>query len=156
MIRLIVLFIFVSAMSACKSRQTTPTTSRAEAPTNPTPVEKETQGPVSGEYTQIDGTILEILPASHPSEDHPCAKVPCQARIKINKVIMIDRFYDHSFEGGDEIGAFFMFSLNPTGPHNFPNLSVQYPGLSVGDNFVGKVEKGGSNSLSVEHYEVRK
>ncbi len=55
---------------------------------------------------------------------------------------MINRFFDESFSSGDELKAYFMFTLSETTEELFPLLGVRYPGLEEDDRFEARIKIG--------------
>jgi len=89
---------------------------------------------INGCYAQA--TVLEILPdLTQGNLSDPCARAPCFARIRIDRVINRGMECDGSVQGGAELKVFFSCSLVQTGEALFPGMDASYPGLKINDRF---------------------
>ncbi len=99
-------------------------------------------------------SIDEVLDTDNP--DEPCGKAPCNAKIRIVRVVgtgmsfsppvMVDNTYD----------ARFAYTTGPT-TELFPDMAEQYPGVKVGDQIqvdlagvkpsMGSQEKSGAYTI---------
>lgn len=121
---------------------------------------EELPPPEGGEMIKVKATVLSIDPILEGyAEDNPCSKTPCSGKIRIDQILMVNRFFDDSFANKDEVKAFFLFTMNETTEDLFPVLDNRMPGLQVGNQFEGVVKVGGQlpdASLTVETYTVLK
>ena len=120
----------------------------------------ELSPPKSRESIKIEGRILSIDELNEGfASDQPCGKVACTANIRVDQLKMINRFFDESFSSGDELKAYFMFTLSETTEELFPVLGVRYPGLEEGDRFEARIKIGSpieGAMITVEHYSILK
>jgi len=119
---------------------------------------------IAPDYSRIVGTIVSIDSSLNTSAlQSPCAKVPCNATVKIDSVLG----YGSNFPPlsiGHLIDVHFNFTLSPTTKDLFPNMQDYFPGLQVGSRFEGDIytqlEKGNINNskqtFGIYGYEVKK
>ena len=109
---------------------------------------------------RIEAKVIKILPITKEDSGTVCAKAPCHATIKVNKIGSYGRSFSKSFEPGDEIEVMFVYTLNPTSKDLFPDLKYLYPGLKECDTFTGEIQSrirpGRPPSYYIYHYELKK
>ncbi|MBU1117133.1 MAG: hypothetical protein KKE09_18575 [Bacteroidetes bacterium] len=88
---------------------------------------------------RINGTLVKIEEITDTSG--PCSVYPCTANVKLNNVIESGFGFNSPLIKGDTIKIKFEFTLSETSKEQFPTLEKSFPGLKVGDTFVGDVEK---------------
>ena len=89
--------------------------------------------------SRINGTIINIEEIEDSSG--PCSIQPCVANVKINNVIGAGFGFKTPLIKGKTIKIKFAFTLSETSKELFPTLNYILPGLKIGDNFTGDVEK---------------
>lgn len=115
---------------------------------------------IAPSHCRLVGTIVSINPTRSTNPQDPCAKAPCQATIKITKILGYGSGFTTPLTEGSEVEMTFTFTLAPTTNDLFPNLLARYPGLNTGDAFQADVQtqvKMGEAkpSLIVMNYEVK-
>ncbi|MFN3344070.1 MAG: hypothetical protein ACK412_00275 [Chloroherpetonaceae bacterium] len=111
-------------------------------------------------HCRIVGTISLIDSTRFPDPQSPCAKAPCKAKVKINKILGYGSGFTNPLTEGREVEMTFAFTLAPTTKELFPNLDARYKGLKQGDTFQADVElqqRLGDSAASfvVMSYEVK-
>ncbi len=153
----ILIFVWTLLIVSCSSgKNLSEETDKAKE--NQQKLVEELSPPTSGESIKISGTVLNINELSEGfATDQPCGKVACTANIRVDRLMMINRFFDQSFTSGDELKAYFMFTLSETTPELFPVLEQRYPGLKEGDRFEARIRVGSpipGAKITVEHYSI--
>ncbi len=96
---------------------------------------------ISPGHCRITGTIVRIdSTLDSGNKNNPCSKVPCTAVVKVDSVWG----YGLGFPPlgiGKEITIKFKFTLGPTTKELFPGMKDFYPGLKIGDSFLGDIQK---------------
>ncbi len=87
---------------------------------------------------RINGTILSIEKSFESSG--PCVNHLCTASVLVNTIVSSGFSFNHPFAKSDTIKIKFEFTLDETTKDMFPNLTKSFPGLKVGDSFIGDVE----------------
>lgn len=87
---------------------------------------------------RINGTILMVEKSFESSG--PCVNHHCTAQVLVNNIVSSGFSFNHPFAQTDTIKIKFEFTLDETTKDMFPNLTKSFPGLIVGDSFVGDVE----------------
>ncbi len=111
-------------------------------------------------HCRISGTISTIDSTRSPDTQSPCAKVPCKAKVKVNKIFGYGSGFTNPLTEGSEVEMTFAFTLAPTTKELFPNLDARYKGLKQGDTFQADVQLqqrlgDSAPSLVVMSYEVK-
>lgn len=88
---------------------------------------------------RIKGTVVNILDLIESSG--PCSLHPCTANVRINNVIETGFSFNSPIIKNDTINVKFEFTLSKTSKELFPTLEISFPGLKVGDIFIGDIEK---------------
>jgi hypothetical protein len=63
-----------------------------------------------------------------------CAKAPCKAVVKVQKVLGYGHAFTETIAPDQEMNTYFTFSLQPSAKL-FPDLTTPLPGLSIGSIF---------------------
>lgn len=126
-------------LNSCKSgKKATATENTPVQETTPvaTVVDDSPSVYVSGEGTWIRATVIAIdesLDTNDP--ESPCSKVPCNATVRIDKVLQRGNDEASLIAEGTEITIRFRFTLALTTPELFPNLKTPQTGLNNNDRF---------------------
>lgn len=91
---------------------------------------------------RISGTIIGIdstLDLSDPAQ--PCAKVPCNADVRIDSVLGYGSAFGTPVVQGKEYKMHFVFTLSPTSKELFPLMNTAYPGLHTGSSFIADIKR---------------
>lgn len=92
---------------------------------------------ISPGQAEITGQIVEILPVDISLiENDPCSKVPCRASVRIENITYGPGFPTMQ---KDTLMLKFNFTLMSTTKEMFPNMDDSYPGLKIGDRFIGMI-----------------
>ncbi len=89
--------------------------------------------------SRISGTIISVNISDKATA--PCAEHPCLAEVKINNIIGSGVGFKTPLVKGDTILIKFEFTLSETSKKLFPNLNKSFPGLKIGDMFIGDIER---------------
>jgi len=89
--------------------------------------------------SRISGTIISIEELRESTG--PCSKQPCIATVTVNNVIGYGSSFTTPIVKDNNIKLKFEFTLAETSEELFPNLETPFPGLKVGDKFIGDIEK---------------
>lgn len=127
MIRKLLILAVIFGCWQCKTK--TPTTSNSTG-TKTTP--KAT--PVSRGTIRVVAQIVKVKPINKNAANALCGKNPCEATIKIEKVIGKGAFFNGDVDNGKSFDAFFVKTLAPT-KNLYPNLQKHFPGLKNNDRF---------------------
>lgn len=115
---------------------------------------------IAPNHCRIIGAVVSIDETRSTDAESPCAKAPCKAKVKINKILGYGSGFTTPLTEGSEVEMTFSFTLSPTTKDLFPNLKVQYKGLKQGDVFQADVRSepklgDASSPLIVMSYEVK-
>lgn len=162
--RIVFLIIFSGLLLTCtKTRQNSEKTGTAEETVSSVEPQAITGTRIAPNHSRIIGTIVSIdetLLSTDPSD--PYSKSPCRAVVRIDSVLGYGSAFTKPLTAGTEIPIFFKFTLSPT-KNLFPNMTQEYPGLSVNSEFLADVEAaevpipGESSSIAytIYGYEVK-
>ena len=175
-IKSVLLLLIVSFWSAPGCRQTSATEEsvkhssetpaqannnvKIETPGNtplPSPNQQNPTDQIAPAYCRVVGQIVSVLPALLADKKDPCGKVPCQAKVKIKKVIGYGSAFGSPLGEGALITVTFSFTLHPTQKY-FPELTTHLPGLKVGQTFQADMREVGDNktkTYQVNEYQVK-
>jgi hypothetical protein len=95
---------------------------------------------IAPNHCRISGTLSTIDSTRSPDPQSPCAKVPCKAKVKVNKILGYGSGFTNPLTEGSEVEMTFAFTLAPTTKELFPNLDARYKGLKQGDTFQADVQ----------------
>ena len=163
-VRIVVLIVFSGLLLACtRTQQDNEKTGTAKETTTPSTPQAITGKIIAPNHSRIIGTIVsidEILLSTDPS--NPYSKSPCRAVVRIDSVLGYGSAFTEPLAAGTKIPVFFKFTLNPT-KDIFPNMTQEYPGLSVNSTFLADVEavdapetgKDSSITYTIYGYEVK-
>jgi hypothetical protein len=140
-------FILVSCKTVAQQKPTVPTTSE-ESP----PLVKKEVPPMAGKQPKstpnvagiapnrcrIIGKIVAISPERDKDSGSVCAKAPCKAIVKVQKVLGYGHAFTETLAPDQEINTYFTFSLQPSAKP-FPDMAPPLPGLSIGSIFEADV-----------------
>jgi hypothetical protein len=100
---------------------------------------------VSPNHCRIRGTIVAIDSTLDSSDStRPCAKVPCNADVRIDSILGYGSAFGSSVVQGEQYRIHFVFTLAPTSKQLFPSMDEVYPGLSSGSSFIADIERQNS------------
>jgi hypothetical protein len=83
---------------------------------------------------RLVGRVVAVLPQKDPDKQAPCGRVPCRARVRIERLLGYGAAFHPPLAEGQEIQVYFTFTLSPTGKY-FPELASPLPGLKAGSLF---------------------
>jgi hypothetical protein len=118
----------------CKTKTPSNTTKNDGSKTTTTTVTVEQERPVSRGQARIIAKVIKIKPIDKTSKNAVCAKNPCEAIIKIEKVIGKGAFFKGKLSEGKELEAYFINTLSST-KKILPQLQKHFPGLKKDDRF---------------------
>jgi len=112
---------------------------------------------------RIEATVLIILPISERAKmiGGNCAKVPCEARIRIEKVLDSSNAAVFSLRAGQILQVNFQYTVKPS-REIWPDAKFGFPGVNQGDriraNLIGissheEIARGNVR-FSIREYEV--
>lgn len=142
--RQILIVCFCLLLVACRQGQSQTAKRVPDSPPNSSrPMSKPTISPdleqIPPNVGRIVGTIVSIEKVRAVQGDlSPCARVPCQALVRVESVIGYGSAFPASFKAGDQISVRFAFTLHPT-DKLFPKMEHHLPGLKVGQVFKADV-----------------
>lgn len=93
---------------------------------------------VAPDQALIEAQVLEIVPVNGNFTDPPCTQVPCQAKVKILKILGKGNSFKARMQVGSEITIAFKYTLSGTTDF-FPDRNSHLVPLVVGDKFKAKV-----------------
>ena len=100
--------------------------------------------PHANEGTLIRGTVVGIFPPTDQYESrNPCGEVPCRATVRVDEVVREGNGPASRLKEGEEVPMLFRFSLAPSNTGLFPQLRVDYPGLTEQNRFEAVVDGRG-------------
>ncbi|MDE3057512.1 MAG: hypothetical protein KGJ59_06110 [Bacteroidota bacterium] len=100
------------------------------------------RNPIPPNHCRIRGTITAIDSAFADSDSsQPCAKIPCNAEIRIDSILGYGSSFGEPVVEGKEYAVHFAFTLARTTKELFPSMNEGYPGLNVGSSFVADIEQ---------------
>jgi hypothetical protein len=106
-----------------------------KAPATPPPADAFPAPPQIPPGTcRLLGRIVTILPQRDPDPQAPCGRVPCRARVRIERLLGYGAAFHPPLAEGQEVKVYFTFTLSPTSKY-FPELTSPLPGLRVGQRF---------------------
>ncbi len=108
-------------------------------------------------YCRMVGQIVSIIPALAADKKDPCGKVPCQANVKVKRIIGYGSAFGSSVGEGSQIIVNFSFTLHLTHKY-FPELTTHLPGLQVGQTFQADIREIGDNKTQeyqVNEYQIK-
>lgn len=120
------------------------------------------QEPIPPNHCRIVGTVVSIDPVSQSSDPNdPCARVPCKAAIRVNRVLGYGSAFTKPLSPGNVISVQFAFTTGAT-KELFPSMASSYPGVQQGTSFQADVRsdevggKGGSSPVFVIYgYQIK-
>ena len=118
-----------------------PATIKKEVPAQPIrKIKQRLAAPtIAPGHCRIIGKVIAISPEREANATNICGKTPCRAKIKIEKVIGYGHSFNETLAVGEEINAYFIFSLKPT-EKLLPDLTTPLPGLKIGSSFQADIE----------------
>lgn len=132
--KLIFLMIVVSCWQCKTKTPSNTTTTKDNGSKTTTTVTVEQERPVSRGRARIIAKVIEVKPIDKTSKNAICAKNPCEAIIKIEKVIGKGSFFKGKLSIGKELEAYFINTLSST-KKILPELQQHLPGLKKNDRF---------------------
>ena len=140
-VRMVLLIVFSGLLLTCsRTQQDNEKTGTAEEISSSVKPQAITGKRIAPNHSRIIGTIVSIdetLFSTDPSD--PYSKYPCRAVVRIDSVLGYGSAFTKPLAVGTEIPIFFKFTLSPT-KDLFPNMTQEYPGLSVNSTFLADVE----------------
>ncbi|PSR56029.1 hypothetical protein AHMF7605_22280 [Adhaeribacter arboris] len=85
-------------------------------------------------HCRIIGKVIAISPEPEAGATGICGKVPCRAKIKIQKILGYGHSFNQTLAIDQEVNAYFTFSLQPTAKL-LPNMTTPLSGLKIGSSF---------------------
>lgn len=107
-------------------------------------------------HVRVTGTVIKVYEEMLTMQgDSPCSKVPCMARVKVDKVHSLGMGFSNPVSANAEYDVFFNFTTSKTTDELFPNLNISLPGVKAGDKFTADW-KGNSvnNQYTVNKYVI--
>jgi hypothetical protein len=108
---------------------------------------------------RIEGLVISETTVPGDDTTSLCAKYPCRARVKINRILGCGSSVSVSLNEQDTVTINFAYTLHNT-KTLFPSIKKQYPGLKTGQKFTGDAiqhqQAGTDGAFTVYDYEVVK
>jgi hypothetical protein len=140
------------AVVACRSTRQTEDSHKESGHSDARPAEP---GPgVPPNHCRIVGTVVSIEPGRSANPGDPCSKVPCQAIVRVEKVLEYGSSFLPPLSQGSLIRVHFVFTMSPTN-NLFPDLKPPLPGLTEGTTFETELSNQGEGGDSVGGAEYR-
>ncbi len=99
-------------------------------------------------HCRIRGTIITIDSTLTITDfSQPCAKVPCNAEVRIDSILGYGSAFGNPVVQGAQHVMHFVFTLSPTSKKLFPSMKEEYPGMTIGSSFIADIERQQSKSL---------
>lgn len=110
------------------------------ASTEPQPSQSNEEQQDNPDY-RIIGRVVEVF-ANRDTIDpeSPCGKAPCNALVKVEKVLRFGQIYTESVQEGSTIPIHFAFTLASTTQELFPTADIDLPGLNSNDQFEATIK----------------
>ncbi len=117
-------------------------------------VKDSNEKPLPIEASEILARVVEVVPQTQAVlKSSPCAKAPCEAKIKIMQVLNTGQAFLPTLSRNDEVSVKFAYTLSPT-DSIFVNSTTHLPGLKEGDIFKAHVRIIGQAGSGLNLYEV--
>ncbi|KAA5549245.1 hypothetical protein [Adhaeribacter rhizoryzae] len=120
---------------------------RKEIMSQPTPNNRPDR--IAPGSCRLQGEIIAVLPTLEPNKNTPCGKVPCQAVVKVQRVLGYGSAFDKPLASGQEINVYFHFTLSPSARY-FSELTKPLPGLKVGNIFQADMNRASDGITNKE------
>ncbi|OJJ22296.1 hypothetical protein BKI52_06330 [marine bacterium AO1-C] len=90
--------------------------------------------PIARGTIRVIAQVVKVKPINKTLQNTPCADHPCEAMIKIEKVVGTGAFFYGEIKQGQSLEAYFTKTL-ASSEKNYPQLKPALPGLNLNDRF---------------------
>ena len=125
--KLLLMLVIVIGFGQCKTK--TPTKMDDKSTSNTL-----LKAPVPRGTVRVVAQITQIKPINKNANALPCRDNPCEATIKVEKIIGKGAFFEGEVAEGQTLDAYFVKTLVST-KNIFPNLQQHFPGLKTNERF---------------------
>lgn len=136
MIRKLLILIVIVSCWQCQTK--TPTNNNnltSSTSNNKTHLQKK---PIPRGMARVVARVVQVNPINKASGNTACAKNPCEATIKVEKVVGYGSNFQGELSDGQQLEAYFIKTLGAT-QKIFPALKKHFPGLKKKDRFEADV-----------------
>ena len=163
-VRIVFMIVFSGFLLMCtEAQQESNKTVTVKETTSPATPQAVTGGKIAPNHSRIVGTIVSIDKTLLSADSSTLySKHPSRAVVRIDSVLGYGSAFPEPLAAGTEIPVFFKFTLSPT-KDILPDMTQEYPGLSVNSTFLADVEaadapetsKDKSITYTIYGYEVK-
>ncbi|MCF8239795.1 MAG: hypothetical protein K9J16_00305 [Melioribacteraceae bacterium] len=139
LLKILILFlIFLLAAAGCSSKSEEQVNNGKTEQKSISKIDEISPGTI-----RVKATVKKIYTDRlSKNENSPCSKVPCNARIIVEKILGRGHSFNEVIHVGDSVDVNFAFTTVKTTKELFPNINKEYPGVSVGDKIITNLSGG--------------
>lgn len=136
MIRKLLIFIVIVSCWQCQTKTPTNNNNLTNSTSNnSTHLQKN---PIPRGMARVVAKVVKVSPINKAGKNTACAKNPCEATIKVEKVVGYGSNFQGDLSNGQQLEAYFIKTLGDT-QKIFPALKQHFPGLKKKDRFEADV-----------------